>query len=416
MSAATSTTFDALLKQMWPQSEIYDLLYENMPAYALVKKETDFFEKIRNIAVGIGATQGAGADFTTAKNSKAPSTEKAFAVTTVSYYSLFSVTRKLIRQSQNKRGAIAAALERESSLALKTWKRDMGILLFGNGGGSLGQVSSGQSTATVTLTTASDHRHFEPNMTLAVSSDDGSGTSPAGVRAGTVVVKSVSPSNGTVTIMSGNWSDVGNIPAIAGSDFIFRNGNYASCIKGFGGWLPSTDPTSGDSWFGVDRSVMPTRTAGIRKTVTGLSPREGLMTSAMAVFDNGGAPSHEFRHTADFLNIQLELQSAGNLLVVKDQAEKPDGMMFGIDFEGLSVMGPVGPVKIFPDYNCPQGTSFMLQLDTWMLAGTGDFPYIDAQDGNRILREESADAYEGRIVGDLQFYCEAPGYNCRSTL
>lgn len=416
MSAATSTTFDALLKQIWPQSDIYDLLYENMPAYALVRKSTDFFEKTRNIAVGFGATQGAGADFTLAKANKQPSKETAFQITTVSYYSLFSVTRKLIRQSQNKRGAIAAALERESTLALKTWKRDMGYLIFGNSGGSLGVVSSGQGTATVTLKTLSDIRKFEPNMTLQVSSDDGSGTSPAGVRAGYVTVKSVDRLNGTVTITSGNWSDPGNIPAIAGSDNIFRAGNYASCIKGFQAWLPTSNPSNGESFFGVDRSQDPFRLAGVRKTVTGASPREGLMTCAMEAFNNGGAPTHEFRNTADYLNLQLELQSAGNLLVTKEMAEKPDGDYFGVPFEGVMVMGPTGPVKIFPDYNCPQGTGFMLQLDTWTLAGTGDFPYIDAQDGNRILREESADAYEGRIVGDLQMYCEAPGYNVVETL
>jgi hypothetical protein len=416
MSAATSTTFDALLKQIWPQSDIYDLLYENMPAYALVRKSTDFFEKIRNIAVGFGATQGAGADFTMAKNSKAASKEVAFQVTTVSYYSLFSVTRKLIRQSQNKRGAIAAALERESTLALKTWKRDMGILLFGNGGGALGTVSSGQTTGTVTLGTTSDVRKFEIGMTLQVSSDDGSPTSPAGVRTGFVTVKSVDRLNGTVTITSGNWNDPGNIPAVAGSDSIFRAGNYAGCIKGFSGWLPSSNPTGGDSWFAIDRSQDPFRLGGVRKTVTGLSPREGLMTAAMEGFNNGGAPTHEFRHTADYLNLQLELQSSGNLYVQKEMAEKPGDQVFGMPFEGVMVMGPTGPIKIFPDYNCTQGTSYMLQFDTWTLAGTGDFPYIDAQDGNRILREESADAYEGRIVGDLQLYCEAPGYNVRVTL
>src|ERR1019366_3643062 len=124
-----------------------------MPAYALVRKSTDFFEKVRNIAVGFGATQGAGADFTQAKANKQPSKEVSFQITTVSYYSLFSVTRKLIRQSQNKRGAIAAALERESTLALKTWKRDMGYLLFGNGGGAIGTVGSGQATGAVTLGT-----------------------------------------------------------------------------------------------------------------------------------------------------------------------------------------------------------------------------------------------------------------------
>lgn len=387
-----------------------------MPAYALIRKSTDFFEKTRNIAVGYGATQGAGADFTLAKANKQPSKETAFQITTVSYYSLFSVTRKLIRQSQNKRGAIAAALERESTLALKTWKRDMGYLVFGNGGGSIGAVSSGQATATVTLATTSDIRKFEPNMTLQVASDDGSATSPAGVRTGFVTVSSVDRLNGTVTITSGNWSDPGNIPAISASDSIFRAGNYAAVVKGFGSWLPSSNPASNDSFFGVNRSNDVFRLGGVRKTVTGLSPREGLMTLAMEAFNNGGAPTHEFRHTADYLNLQLELQSAGNLLVTKEMAEKPDGEVFGVPFEGCMVMGPTGPVKIFPDYNCPQSTSFMLQLDTWTLAGTGDFPYIDAQDGNRILREESADSYEGRIVGDLQLYCEAPGYNVRGAL
>lgn len=416
MSAATSTTFDALLKQIWPQSDIYDLLYENMPAYALVRKQTDFFEKTRNIAVGFGATQGAGADFTLAKTAKAPSKEVAFQITTVSYYSLFSVTRKLIRQSQNKRGAIAAALERESTLALKTWKRDMGYLLFGNGGGALGSIASGQGSATVTLNTASDVRKFEPNMLLQVASDDGSAATPAGVRTGFVTVSSADRLNGTVTITSGNWSDVGNIPNVQANDSIFRAGNYASVIKGLGAWVPSSNPAGNDSFFGVNRSQDVFRLGGVRKTVTGLSPREGLMTGAMEAFNNGGAPTHEFRHTADYLNLQLELQSAGNLVVMKELAEKPTGAVFGIPFEAVAVMGPTGPIKIFPDYNCPQSTSFMLQFDTWTLAGTGDFPYIDAQDGNRILREESADAYEGRIVGDLQLYTEAPGYNVRMTL
>lgn len=387
-----------------------------MPAYALVRKSTDMFEKIRNIAVGFGATQGAGADFTQAKVNKQPSKEIAFQITTVSYYSLFSVARKLIRQSQNKRGAIAAALERESTLALKTWKRDMGYLLFGNGGGSIGVVASGQATATVTLATLSDVRKFEPNMTLQVASDDGSASAPAGTRNGYVTVKSVDRLSGTVTITSGNWSDPANIPSIQANDNIFRAGNYASCIKGFSGWLPASNPTAGDSWFSVDRSQDPFRLGGVRKTVTGLSPREGLMTSAMEAFNNGGAPTHEFRNTADYLNLQLELQSAGNMLVTKDMAEKPTGEVFGLPFEGLMVMGPVGPIKVFPDYNCQQGTGYMLQLDTFTLAGTGDFPYIDAQDGNRVLREESSDSYEGRIVGDVQLFCEAPGYNVRATL
>jgi hypothetical protein len=31
------------------------------------------------------------------------------------------------------------------------------------------------------------------------------------------------------------------------------------------------------------------------------------------------------------------------------------------------------------------------------------------------MMEDAADAFESRFVGDLQMYCEAPGYNARVT-
>jgi hypothetical protein len=296
----------------------------------------------------------------------------------------------------------------------------MGILLFKNPGGSIGQITSGQTTTAITLATTTDVRNFEINMWIQAAADDGwqnngQAGATAGVLTGQVQITSVDRINGILTAAAA-WNSAGNIPNIASNSYLFRAGNYAQCIYGFDSWLPTTNPGSSDSFFGVNRSVDPLRLSGVKKTVTGLSAREGLMTLAMEVFNNGGSPTHEFRHTVDYLTLQLELQAAGNILVVKEQAEKPDGQTFGQPFEGVMVMGPTGPVKIFPDYNQKPGRSYMLQLDTWVLGGTGDFPYIDAQDGNRILREEAADAYEGRIVGDLELYCEAPGYNCVGTL
>ena len=409
MAAADSTTFGALLKEVWPQSEIYDELLDNMPAYALIKKGTDFYEKVRHVALGYGATQGAGADFTLSKANKQPSKESKFDVTTVTYYSLFSVTRKLIRQSQNRRGAIAAALERESGLALKTWKRDMGILLYRTGIGDIGQVSA-ISTNTFTLVTAGDARNYEINMTLQWSSDN---TGAAGVRTGTLVVSGVNYETGVVTCTANITT---GIPQGIVNDYVYRAGNYNAVISGFNAWVPSTDPGGGDSFFNVNRSTSPQRLAGVRKSVTGFSPREQQSTLALTLFNYGGSPSHSFLNTADYLNLMLELQAAGVVMMTKELPAKIDGVQFGSPFDGISLPGPSGVIKIFPDYNCQSSVCWMLQLDTWTLAGTGDFPYVDAQDGNRILREESADAYEGRIVGDLQLYCEAPAYNVRGGL
>ena len=79
-------------------------------------------------------------------------------------------------------------------------------------------------------------------------------------------------------------------------------------------------------------------------------------------------------------------------------------------------MGSTGPIKAFFDINVPDGFPMMMDLSTWTFATMGDAPYFDSEDGNEILRETDADAFEGRIVGDMQNYTEAPGRNAVVTL
>lgn len=409
MTAANNTSYDALLRELWPQDDIYDLLYEDAPFFAMVQKDTTFYEKIRHVALGYGTTQGVGADFPSAKANKVGSVNAEFKITPVTYYSLFSIQRQLLRRAGNKKAAILPALERESRMAMEAWKRDVQILLWGSGVGDIGRVAvGGVSTNTITLATTSDVRHFERNMTLDVSSDN---TGVAGVRpvSSPLRITAVNRRTGVLTF-STNVTTA--IPGTTSNDYLYRQGNYNAVVSSVPGWIPSSDPGA-TAWFGLDRSTDTLRLGGVRTTATGLSPRAAAMKVAKELGENGGRPTHYFLSPDDYLNLQMELQSAGTLNFMKEPGAPIDKWTFGTPFEGIQLMGPKGIIKCFFDINVPVGAGYMLQLDTWTFGSMGKVPGFDDSDGNQILREGDADAIEGRIVGDFQLWCEAPGKNAR---
>ncbi len=79
-------------------------------------------------------------------------------------------------------------------------------------------------------------------------------------------------------------------------------------------------------------------------------------------------------------------------------------------------MGPRGMIKAIVDSDMPASVGYTLELDTFCLASMGEMVGFIEDGGGRGHREENADSEEFRAVGDLEFYCEAPGNNGRVTL
>ncbi len=415
MAAAdlSATSFGAVIKQLYPQTDIQRLLYENQPLWAMLTKKYDFFGTPLTLALKYATTQGRSARFPNAKANKTPSKLGRFLVTHETDYSLYSVDGKSLRISSNSKGAIVKMLEEEVDSALEAWKRSAGISVYRNGGGAIGRVLSGGTTATITLTNVNDIVNFEVGMWLVASSDDGAQAAPAGLLAGgPIQVTAVNRDTGTVTAAAAWTASIAGLVSSASGSYLFADGDYGAKIKGLDAWLPSAAPTSGDSFFGLDRSVDPVRLAGNRVTATGLNPEEALQKGAQVLYRNGGKPTHCFMNDSDFLNLQLSVGTS-RAIITQASGAKIGKVDLGVSFDGISVTGPAGPIKVFADPNCPASVAYMLQMDTWSLRGAGEFPYIDATDGNRMLREDSADAYEGRINGVYQMMCDAPGYNAR---
>jgi hypothetical protein len=411
MAANTITSYDAVLKEVWPQDAIYDCLFEDAPLLSMLPKETDFYEKIRHIAIGIGTGQGVGTQFLKAQQNKSASIHKEFQLSTSQLYTLFSITRKLIKQSKNDRGSIIKAVAKETERHLKAWKAEMAQWLVGNGGGAKARGDSAWTVTgnTVTLSSQAAIVFIENGMKLQSASTDGSS---GAVNAGSVEVNSINYTNGTFTTLETNIQTA--IPAVANSDYWFREGDFGAAMPGIGSFIWDGNGGSPPVLYGMVRTSYVERQAGLRVASAGL-PRETAMKAVKDVAIFGGKSSHYFLTPTDLLALQLDLQSAGIFFNTKAPGEKIGSYTFGMPFEGIGFMGAKGMVKCFMDVHLTPGEGLLLEMPSWTLASMGELCYIEDTDGKSMLREASADAYETRIVGDPCLYTEMPSHNARVT-
>lgn len=407
MSAATTQTHEAIIKRLYPEDRVEHMMYDNNPLFAMIPKKYDFLGGPMHRAIRIAQTAGRSASFPNAKANKTASAIVKLLITTVQDYSLYSVTGKLIRETASTRGALVEALEEEVQSAMDAMNRSFGYGVYGNFGGAIGQISATSNVATNTITLANidDVVKFEKNQVLQVSLTDGTTGAP---RVGNVTVTAIDRDLGTITV-NVVWN-VG-VPTVAVGDFIFPDGDFGAKMSGLASWLPAVAPTLGDNFFGLDRSADPTRLAGTRVPATvaaGLLISEAVKKGLQVGFRNGAKTTHIFMNDKRFLDLELELGT---------QKRWVDTTLADVGFTGIEFVGHGGkPVEIYPDPNCPVNTIFGLQMDTWSIEGPGKFPFIAADDGTKMLREESADAYEGRIVSYHQMICKAPGRNWRVDL
>lgn len=406
MSAATSITHDAILKRLYPEDRVEHMMYDNNPLFAMLPKKYEFYGTAQHRAIRTAFTAGRSADFATAKANKTASQIVKLLITTIEDYSLYSVSGKLVRQTSNSKGALVDALTEEVDSAMDAMNRSFGWGVYNNGGGSIGTAgtwSAGQ--ASFTLGNIDDVVKLENNMVIQSGSTDGTSGS---VRSGQAVISAINRDTGVITCSVALDS---GIVGFTQGDFLFPAGDFGIRMKGLDAWLPKTAPSPGDNFFGLDRSADPVRLAGVRvpaTTAANLSISEAVKKGLQVGFRNGAKTSHIFMNDRRFLDLELELGT---------QKRYVDTKVAEVGFTGFEFVGHGGkPVEIYPDPNCPLNTIYGLQMDTWSVEGPGKFPFVEAFDGTKILREESADSYEGRIKSYHQMLSKAPGRNWRVDL
>lgn len=410
------TAATPVLKQRYTRKKVLTLAYTDQTFWAMVAKNENAGGISYNQPIRNALPQTRSATFTNSQASFAQaggsSAYNNFAVTYKEDYATANITGQAIDRANGDMNALVDVMTNEIDGALLTAGRSIGIALFRNGGGARGQISatSNTGTTTITLATPTDITNFEVGMALQVSAADG--TSGA-VRAGQVFVQAVDRDLGTITASStlggaaANWT--AGIAAAAASDYIFQYGDFGNMFTGVAAWVPTTAPGA-TAFFGVDRSTDATRLGGVRFSGSGAPFEESLIDCAARLGREGAKPDCAFLNPLDYASLVKALGAK----VIYDRATAFD--MPDIGFEAVKLTGPKGPIKVLSDVNVPRGFAYMLQMNTWEFVSMGGAPKIINLDGNKMLRQSNADAYEVRIVTRGNLSCAAPGYNAVVTL
>ena len=394
---ATTINMAAILKTLYPSGLPKDATYKDNPLLALMPKATDFYGEDAKAPLKYAPNAGRSSTFATAQTNSTNVKNVAFRYTRASDYAVARITNELILASKNNSGAFVSALKQEIDSAQLNVTNSAAQALYGNGSGVIGQLDSTTTLAStlIKLRNPEDVVFFEVDYRLKLSATNGGGS----VRSGVMTVVAVDRELGQVTV-DANIST--SIPAATVNDFISIEGDYDKKMKGLAGWLPAVAPTTGDNWFGVDRSVDVTRLAGFRGNLSALPIEEALIQGGMKIGRDGGKVDHVFMSFQKYADLTKALGSKVQFVdvIAKDA---------NIGFQGVKVNLGKSIATVIPDRNCPDDKMQMLQLDMWKIHSLEGMPMILDMDGLKMLRVSNDDAAEIRVGYYAQIVSYWPG-------
>lgn len=403
MSALDISTAVAALKTFYSKDRIESLVYRDRPLFAMLDKKTDFVGDMYKVPLVITRPQGISSTFSNAQANKTPTNYQAFYLQRVKHYALASITTEAILASQNDAGAFLRLATGEIDGAIDGLTRVLAHQCYGDSNAAIGQVASlstaAANSAVCQLVNPEDIVKFEVGQVLQ-SWDAASGGSAqawaTGVTETTIVA--IDRNLGQFTIST---ATNGGGVTVTANDFLFVQGDRGLGISGLSAWLPSSAPSSA-LFFNVNRAVDSTRLGGQRVDVSALPIEEALIQTARRIGREGGQPSHVFLSFDRYAALEKSLGSK-----IRYEEKK----VGEVSFQSIRINGPKGDIAVLADQDAPTDKGFMLDMKHWSMYSLGPAVQILDLDGNKMLREASADAMEIRVGFFGNLGCRAPGFS-----
>ena len=400
------TAVTPVLKNRYTKMKIQTLAFAST-FLAMIPKDTEaggnaYIGAMRS-AIGSTASHTA----TTAFSTGSSSTYNQFTCPYSQAFATANVTGQAIDQSKGDANALVDAMVSEFDGAFLDIGQMLGADLYGNGGGSFGQIATTNtgSTTTITLQQPSQIVNFVQGQIVQLSVDDGTGGS--GVLSGTLTITAVNIDTGSLTASAAWWS-LNSSSSVAGY-YIFQDGNYAGAYAGLGGWLPAYNARGnlGTSFNGVVRSADPTRLAGVALNGMGAPKDVTLIKAASLVQRMGGRPGYALLNPLDYSSIV----TAATSRIIYTTVQSFDNAQ--LSFKAAELATEYGVITLVTDVFCPLGTCYLIQMDTWLMPSMGEVPRVwgEGVDGLQWLRG-TGDSFQLRVVARATTYCSAPGKNC----
>ena len=420
----------ATLKELYSDDSwvLKDLVFDKNPLLAILPKdETEMGMGGKSFPVPVMYDTGAGrsAALGTAQTYQTAPQTVEFQCTRVSNYSVATLTNDFLRASASNIGAFMPAAELNVKSAFRNISNDLAHDIYADGSGTRGTYGIGAgsiSTGVITLDNLGMVYQFAVGMALVSFSVSGS-TPTQSTSAAIGYVIAVDTGLGTITVSASqggaagtptNWSTSFPYLAQAGDVNFVANGlNSSNMLKiaGLGAWLPGTAPGGSDNFFGVNRSVSPTKLAGLRFVGgTGESIQDSLIDAVnqlAAQSSEAGDPDYIFMNPVSYQTLVKQLTSQANYVSIKHDE-------IDISFKALVLPTANGEIAIMQDRNCPAQTAYILTLKTWKLRSLGKVPQFLTFPGfydQLGFPVPGSDAVELRVGYYAQLTCNAPGAN-----
>lgn len=402
--------FDAFLKEIYPQITVELIAANKYPLLGQMPKADDFGGDTVVVPILYGNPAGRSADYSTARTNTNTTKQTKFVLTERKKdYNVVQIEAEVIMASNKGNYSFAEAKALEIKGKLEELGKSLSVSLFRSGSGSIGTVSAiGNGSGTndlITLTNPSDVLYFSEGQVLNFNNtdDDTSLYTSDGTTTATATVERVDVANGQIEVDTNTDFSGGGGDTLAANNFIFTAGDADAKLSGLAGWLPLTAPTSGDSWFSVDRSVNVGALSGHRVDNTGRSILQNGQELAMRIGEFGGKPDLWVMNPRAGLQLAAELDT---------KVERMAGGVGKQGFTGFELINFMVPgIKVMFDYTCPPDRAYMLQLDTWKIHHLGGLPHIAQDDGQMLHQSTTFDGVECYSRYYAELACRAPGFN-----
>jgi hypothetical protein len=420
----------AVLKELYSDDSwvMKDLVFDKNPLLALMPKdETEMGMGGKTFPIPVMYDTGAGrsAALGTAQTYQTAPQTVEFQCTRVSNYSVATLTNDFLRASASNIGAFMPAAELNVKAAFRNISNDLAHDLFLDGSGQRGTYGLGNGSiaaGVITLDNLGQVYQFAVGMALVSYSVSGQTPSQStGLNLGYVIAVdtglgqiTVSPSQGGAAGTPTGWSTAFPYLAQVGDVNFISNGlNSANMLKiaGLQAWIPPVAPSGSDNFFGVNRSVSPTKLAGLRVSYGASESIQDALIDGVnqlaAQSSEAGDPDYIFMNPVSYQTLVKQLTSQANYVSIKHDE-------IDISFKALVLPTANGEIAILQDRNCPAQTAFILTLKSWKLRSLGKVPQFLTFPGfydQLGFPVPGSDAVELRVGYYAQLTCNAPGAN-----
>lgn len=418
MTSTTNSNFDPALKQIYRDSNLQKLTYDKRPALGLLPKFEGFRGRNMPIVLQYGNPMGRSAVFATAQSNRTQVRLEDFLLTRRNNYSVASVDGEVVESSRGDTASFIEALKLTIDKAMAALSDDCETELFRSGEGHMAQIGSVSSANPMVVTLLQTEEITSFDVGMVILADDTSTGASLRATPASVTVASVNRGSGTFTTA---FDNSGPTTDWAANDYLFVSGDQATGagtsnsrkMSGLAAWLPGSAPSGGESYFGVDRSV-DSRLYGQVHTGTMDTLEDASIDAQSKSAREGGSPDTLMLHHAQVRRFNKELGAKKEYSETK--AVGPSGMEANVSYRGITIQGDEGPINVIAANKCQANVGWLLQKDVWLIASIGPVVKILDEDGNRMLRQSTADGYEVRIGSRANLGCKAPIWNVRISL